>query len=75
MREAYLTAAEVADLFKINVETVYDLVRAGKLPATKIGGQWRFDDAEIREWFRGQARGRDVAAQQRTSSIARDKSR
>jgi len=56
VREAYLTAAEVADLFKINVETVYDLVRVGKLPATKIGGQWRFQSAEIHEWFRIGAR-------------------
>ena len=56
MREAYMTAAEVADLFKINVETVYDLVRVGKLPATKIGGQWRFQDSEIHEWFRSGAR-------------------
>jgi len=51
-----MTAAEVADLFKINVETVYDLVRGGKLPATKIGGQWRFQSTEIHDWFRVGAR-------------------
>jgi excisionase family DNA binding protein len=56
VQETYLTAAEVAELFKINVETVYDLVRAGKLPATKIGGQWRFQSDEIHEWFKVGAR-------------------
>ncbi len=52
MQDEYLTAAEVAKLFKLNVETVYDLVGNGQLPATKLGGQWRFDASEIREWFR-----------------------
>ena len=54
MQDEYLTAAEVAKLFKLNVETVYDLVGGGQLPATKLGGQWRFDASEIREWFKAQ---------------------
>lgn len=52
----YLTASEVAKLFKVNIETVYDLAGSRTLPATKIGGQWRFDSDEIREWFKNQAR-------------------
>lgn len=56
MSDSYLTAAEVAELFKINIETVYDLAGSGRLPATKIGGQWRFENGEIRSWFKTDAR-------------------
>ncbi len=52
IQDPYLTAAEVAELFKVNVETVYDLAGSGSLPATKIGGQWRFESDEIRNWFK-----------------------
>ncbi len=52
MQDEYLTAAEVAKLFKLNVETVYDLVGNGQLPATELGGQWRRDASELREWFK-----------------------
>jgi excisionase family DNA binding protein len=52
MTEPFLTAAEVAELLKLNIETVYTLVSKNDLPATKIGGQWRFDESEIREWFK-----------------------
>jgi excisionase family DNA binding protein len=46
-----LTAAEVAQLLKLNVETVYTLIAKHGLPASKIGGQWRFDEAKIRAWI------------------------
>ncbi len=52
MPEPFLTTADVAELFKLNVETVYLLIAQQGLPATKIGGQWRFDESEIREWFK-----------------------
>ncbi len=52
MPEPFLTTADVAELFKLNAETVYLLIAQQGLPATKIGGQWRFDESEIREWFK-----------------------
>ena len=52
MPEPFLTTTDVAELFKLNVETVYLLIAQQGLPATKIGGQWRFDESEIREWFK-----------------------
>lgn len=52
MRSPYLTAKELAALLKINVDTVYDLVARREIPATRIGNQWRFDEDEIRLWFR-----------------------
>ena len=52
MQHRYLTAKQVAELFQLNVDSVYDLVGTGQMPATKLGGRWRFDASELREWFR-----------------------
>lgn len=41
MREEVLTVQEVADLLKTTPATIYAWCRTGKLPAFKIGQQWR----------------------------------
>ncbi len=41
MREEVLTVQEAAKLLKTTPATVYAWCRAGKLPAFKIGQQWR----------------------------------
>jgi excisionase family DNA binding protein len=41
MRDEVLTVQEVAALLKTTPATVYAWCRAGKLPAFKIGQQWR----------------------------------
>lgn len=46
----YLTVEEVAKRFGVNTTTVYRLVQRGKLPAFKIGNQWRFSESRLREW-------------------------
>lgn len=51
MSAPLLTAVEVAELLKLNVETVYALIRKDRLPAAKIGGQWRFSEEKVRAWF------------------------
>lgn len=42
-----LSVREVAQYLKLNEQTVYRLAREGKLPASKIGKQWRFSRREI----------------------------
>ena len=37
-----LTVSEVADLLRINKSTVYRMAKQGRLPATRVGRQWRF---------------------------------
>ncbi|MFQ5742531.1 MAG: helix-turn-helix domain-containing protein [Acidobacteriota bacterium] len=37
-----LTVAEVAELLRINKSTVYRMAKQGRLPATRVGRQWRF---------------------------------
>ena len=46
----YLSVDEVATRFGVNVTTVYRLAQQGKLPAFKVGNQWRFSQARLEEW-------------------------
>jgi excisionase family DNA binding protein len=47
MGEEILTNQEVADLLKLHPKTVNKLAIAGKLPAYRIGRQWRFRKSEV----------------------------
>ncbi len=51
MPEPLLTAVVMAVWLKLNIETVYDLIAKDQLPVIKIGGQWRFQEAQVRAWL------------------------
>ncbi len=51
MQKALLTASDVAQYLKVNVDTVYLLIRKEGLPAVRIGGQWRFRTADVERWL------------------------
>ena len=51
MPETLLTATEVAQQLKVNVETIYALIRDEGLPAAKIAGQWRMRAADVERWI------------------------
>lgn len=46
-----LTAKEAATLLKISEYTLRQYAKKGKVPARKIGNQWRFSKDELIEWF------------------------
>ena len=46
-----LTAKQVAEYLQLSQRSIYRLLERGTLPATKIGGQWRFRKAAIDEWI------------------------
>jgi PTS system nitrogen regulatory IIA component len=46
-----LTAKQVAEYLQLSQRSIYRLLERGALPATKIGGQWRFRKAAIDEWI------------------------
>lgn len=52
MSDEILTMREVAELLKINEKTAYKLAAAGRLPGFKVGGSWRFERREIRNWIK-----------------------
>ncbi len=46
-----MTLQEIADYLRVTKKTIYRLLRQGKIPAIKVGHQWRFDKASIDEWL------------------------
>jgi len=46
-----MTVGEVADYLRVTKKTVYRLLIKGKIPATKVGNQWRFSQAAIDRWL------------------------
>jgi excisionase family DNA binding protein len=51
-QEILLSVQEVARFLKINQYTVYRLVSQRKIPAFKVGNQWRFKKRMIESWLR-----------------------
>jgi len=49
--EAFLTTEEVLEYLNVNLRTVYRLIKAGKIPAVRVGRQWRFSKSDIDEWL------------------------
>lgn len=52
--EKWLKIQEVAEYLQISAEKVYKLAQQGKMPASKVGGQWRFKRKRIDDWLEGQ---------------------
>ncbi len=48
-----LTPEEAADYLRVNRETVYRRLRAGKLPGNKIGQQWRIRKHDLNRYLQG----------------------
>ncbi len=46
-----LNFEEAADYLRIKRRTLYTLAAQRKVPAVKIGGQWRFQKKELRALF------------------------
>jgi excisionase family DNA binding protein len=52
--EGFLTTEEVLEYLQVNLRTVYRLIKAGKLPALRVGRQWRFRKRDIDAWLESQ---------------------
>ena len=50
-----MTVKEVAEYLKLNYMTVYKLAQKGRIPASKIGGNWRFKKELLDEWIAKQS--------------------
>lgn len=50
--EPWLSVEEVADHLKISKESVYRWLEKGKIPAHRVGKQWRFKASEVDEWVK-----------------------
>lgn len=69
--ETFLTTEEVLEYLQVNLRTVYRLIKAGKIPAVRVGRQWRFRKRDIDAWLDSQRpRGGSRAAAAATPATA-----
>ena len=54
MDDTFLTTEEVLAYLQVNLRTVYRLIKAGKIPAVRVGRQWRFRKRDIDGWLDSQ---------------------
>ena len=50
-----LTAKDMQDLLQVDRSTIYRMAEAGRLPAVKVGKQWRFPSDLVNGWLNKQA--------------------
>jgi excisionase family DNA binding protein len=62
-----MNVEEVADFFRVSNQTIYNMLRAGKLPAVKVGREWRFPRDKIKAMVFEQGQ-----EEQRVEPAARD---
>lgn len=48
---AYLTTRDLQDLVRVDKSTIYRMAEAGRLPAIKVGRQWRFPEDAVLSWL------------------------
>jgi excisionase family DNA binding protein len=46
-----MTLEEVAAYLRLKPQTIYSWAQEGKIPAAKLGKEWRFRKSIIDEWF------------------------
>jgi len=71
--ETFLTTEEVLEYLQVNLRTVYRLIKAGKIPAVRVGRQWRFRKRDIDAWLdsqRPRGGGRAAAAAGNAAPVA-----
>jgi excisionase family DNA binding protein len=49
--EDIMTLEEVAKYLKLKPQTIYTWAQSGKIPAAKLGKEWRFRKSVIDKWF------------------------
>jgi excisionase family DNA binding protein len=52
MQEILLTAEQVARYLRVDKFTVYRLIAQKKIPAFKVGNQWRFKQELLDDWLK-----------------------
>jgi len=51
MTDKWLTIDQISDYLQASKEKIYKMCQKGKMPASKLGGQWRFDKDLLSQWL------------------------
>jgi len=68
--EVIMTTDEVLAYLQVNLRTVYRLIKAGKIPAVRVGRQWRFRKGDIDAWLNTERRNRAPLGQKAPESLS-----
>lgn len=47
-----MTTKELSEYLQLDRMTIYKLLKAGDIPANRVGHQWRFFRSDINDWIR-----------------------
>jgi len=50
----FLTLAEAAQVLRLSKRTILRMIQKQKIPATRLGRQWRFSEANLLAWVKAQ---------------------
>ncbi len=50
-KDRIMTLEEVADYLRVKPQTIYTWAQEKKIPAAKLGKEWRFRKSMIDKWF------------------------
>lgn len=77
--ESFLTTDDVLEYLQVNLRTVYRLIKAGRIPAVRVGRQWRFRKRDLDAWLESQrprhARGPAAGMAERPMPAAHQRAR
>jgi excisionase family DNA binding protein len=51
-QDRWLSVEEIAKHLGVSKESIYRWLERGKIPAHRVGKQWRFQVEEVNEWVR-----------------------
>jgi len=68
--EVIMTTDEVLAYLQVNLRTVYRLIKAGRIPAVRVGRQWRFRKGDIDAWLNAERRNRAPIGQKPPDTVA-----
>ncbi len=52
---SYISADEAAKILQSHPNTIYKMCRNGKLPAIKVGKEWRIDNTQLADYSKGES--------------------
>ncbi len=52
--DAFMTTEEVREYLQVTQRTIYRLIDAGRIPAVRVGRQWRFRKQDVDRWLESQ---------------------
>ena len=61
--DRWMTVQEVADYLYVSTDLIYRLAQRGEIPASKVGGRWRFKREKLDRWMDRPAASRTQTAE------------